>query len=288
MNALVDLTARHLDPRGVVPGGGADNAAIVDAVVAGRPGEGELGIASYLDALAATISADGTGERRMEVQLNPAMKRSVVIAAELTDQIAEAGWPTGTVLASQEELLERFGVSRVVLREAVRLLEHHHVARMRPGPGGGLVVGAPGERATVEVMALYLQYQKVSSSELIAVRAPVELGIMADVGKRLDAPATVAAIRATLATEPADRDGARDFHDVLAAESGNRALAFFYRILGELWWRRAGVVGPDVATATARAHADHLHIGAALFAGDPILAAYRMRAHLDQLRGRWH
>ena len=49
----------------------------------------------------------------------------------------------GDLVGTEPELIEREGVSRALLREAVRLLEHHHIARMRRGPGGGLFVMAP-------------------------------------------------------------------------------------------------------------------------------------------------
>ena len=63
-----------------------------------------------------------------------------VVADRILGDIAEEGWPEGEVVGSEAELLERYGVSRAVFREAVRLLEHLQVARMRRGPGGGLVV----------------------------------------------------------------------------------------------------------------------------------------------------
>ena len=52
--------------------------------------------------------------------------------------------------------MERYDVSRAVLREAVRVLEHHQVARMRRGPGGGLFVAEPGVEAVTEAVALQI------------------------------------------------------------------------------------------------------------------------------------
>src|SRR6202043_3013780 len=68
---------------------------------------------------------------------------AAAVATRIRHDIIAAGWPVGSVLASEPELLERYGVSRPVLREAGRILESQRVARMRRGPRGGLVVLEP-------------------------------------------------------------------------------------------------------------------------------------------------
>src|SRR3546814_20446629 len=66
--------------------------------------------------------------------------------------------------------MERYGVSRAVLREAVRVLEHHQVAKMRRGPGGGLFVSEPGVAATTEAVALHLHRLAIPTAQLFEVR----------------------------------------------------------------------------------------------------------------------
>jgi len=56
------------------------------------------------------------------------------IARDIEADIARCGWPIGQSLGSEQALQHRFRVSRSVLLEAVRLVEHHQVARMRRGP----------------------------------------------------------------------------------------------------------------------------------------------------------
>jgi DNA-binding FadR family transcriptional regulator len=55
-------------------------------------------------------------------------------------------------------------VSRAVLREALRLVQHHQVARMRRGPGGGLFVTAPDAAPATRAMVIYLDYVGVSTT----------------------------------------------------------------------------------------------------------------------------
>ena len=70
-------------------------------------------------------------------------KRASTIARHIEADIIRRGWPIGESLGSERALQERYRVSRSVLREAVRLVEHHKVARMRRGPSGGLLVCEP-------------------------------------------------------------------------------------------------------------------------------------------------
>ena len=79
-------------------------------------------------------------------------------------------------------------MSRAVLREAVRLLEFHSVAQMRRGPGGGLVVAEPQAQASIDTIALYLQYRKPNREDLRCVRDAIEIDNVAKVVKRRAEP----------------------------------------------------------------------------------------------------
>src|SRR5687768_15782586 len=102
-----------------------------------------------------------------------APKLASVVARHIEDDVVARGWPVGTVLGSETELLERYGVSRAVLREAVRIVEHSGAARMRRGPGGGLVVSEPNRGAVVAAIGVWLSYIGVSMTEMFEVRRPL-------------------------------------------------------------------------------------------------------------------
>ena len=70
--------------------------------------------------------------------------------------------------------MERYGVSRAVLREAVRIVEYLGVARMRQGPGGGLVVAAPNATAVTSAALVYFAYDRVKLEEVLGARRIVE------------------------------------------------------------------------------------------------------------------
>ncbi|OBH31623.1 hypothetical protein A5692_16720 [Mycobacterium sp. E342] len=88
------------------------------------------------------------------------------LARAIEDGIVARGWPVGEVIGSEEQLLAHYGVGRNVLREAMRILETHGVARRRQGPGGGLVVVAPDAEGVVESARMFLNYRHTRLSHL--------------------------------------------------------------------------------------------------------------------------
>jgi len=85
-----------------------------------------------------------------------AKKAACAIARRIEEDLIARGWPVGTIYGSETELADRFGVSRMVLREAVRILESRGTARMRRGPNGGLLVLAPEMAAVLEAIHRYV------------------------------------------------------------------------------------------------------------------------------------
>src|SRR5690349_14513115 len=96
------------------------------------------------------------------------------VAVRIEHDVRRAGWPEGANLGSEVDLLARYGVSRAVLREAVRLTEYLGVARMRGGPGGGLIVTRPDQSAVVTAVMVYLTYRGVRLAEIMETRRQLE------------------------------------------------------------------------------------------------------------------
>jgi DNA-binding FadR family transcriptional regulator len=218
------------------------------------------------------------------------------VAQRLLGEITGGGWEVGSVIGSEGVLLDRFGVSRAVLREAVRLLEYHSVARMRRGPGGGLVVAEPAPSASIEAIALYLDYQGIEVEHLRAVREAVELACLNMVAARVGEPEVarrLQRLRDGVGTLDPGGDGTRPpnwdepfLHVELAELAGNPVLALFLRILITLWLRQEEPepVAPEPVEPRPEATGDdaHSHRGIidALLLGDGDLARHRMRRHL--------
>ncbi len=167
-------------------------------------------------------------------------------------------------------LLERYRVSRAVLREAVRLLEYHAVATTRRGPGGGLVVAEPQAQASIDTIALYLQYRQPRREDLTLIRDAIEIDNVAKVVRRRDAPEVRAFLdrHRSMIEEAGDdprKAGVEEFlfHTGLATLAGNAVLELFLRILVEVFRRLLGKHRPAdpepkrSRRRTTRSPADH-------------------------------
>jgi DNA-binding FadR family transcriptional regulator len=223
----------------------------------------------------------------------PHGKLAETLAATIGDEIAADGWRVGSVFGTETALLERYRVSRAVLREAVRLLEYHSIAHMRRGPGGGLIVTKPHAEASIDTIALYLQYRGPTREDLRCVRDAIEIDNVTRILKRRNE----SEVAAFLATRPGPHAGdvrkavaeeAR-FHLGLAQLAGNALLDLFLRIIIELFRRRWTSAAPTEPTWTdvVAVERAHLRILQAIEAGDDSLARYRIRRHLDAAASWW-
>jgi len=83
-------------------------------------------------------------------------KAACQIAAQIEEDLICKGWPTGMLYGSEAQLVARFQVCKVVVREGVRILESRGTARMRRGPNGGLIVLAPTVPVLLEAIHRYV------------------------------------------------------------------------------------------------------------------------------------
>ena len=234
--------------------------------------------------------------RRGSSREAPQGKLAEVLAAAIRDDIASSGWQVGEVFGSEVALLERYRVSRAVLREAVRLLEYHAVATTRRGPGGGLVVAEPQAQASIDTIALYLQYRQPRREDLTLIRDAIEIDNVAKVVRRRESPEVRDFLdRHRLLIEEAGDDprkaGVEEFlfHTGLATLAGNAVLELFLRILVELFrrhWASTEQPVPSHGDLVDVRHA-HLRIIEAIAQGDESLARHRTRRHLDAAASWW-
>jgi DNA-binding FadR family transcriptional regulator len=218
-------------------------------------------------------------------------KRAEDVARAILQDVVADDLSPGTLLGSQTELIERYGASRAVFREALRLLEHHQVATMRRGPGGGLFVTAPSVRGVSDVVAVYLARRDISTADLIELRIRVEL---AQVELAIDRAHHDVGAESELrgALEHEDKlslgefaDGGHDLHAVIAGLAGNRALELVSLVLIRLMrlHQVEEVSDEDRALAALAVSKAHGAIAGAITDGKVELARRRMRRHLEAL-----
>jgi DNA-binding FadR family transcriptional regulator len=317
IDVMMRLTARYASKSRTDSAGEAielvdqmhnDHSQIVAAVTAGESARAKTLSERHVQAVTAWLQehqrgddAPPRGARETRVNLEATRgKLAEVLAATIGDDIAASGWRIGSVFGTETELLNRYRVSRAVLREAVRLLEHHAVARMRRGPGGGLIVTKPEAQASIDTIALYLQYRQPSREDFRCVRDAIEIDsvtkVVAKVVERRGESEVAAFLNIHEAARRETPDDVRNaaveefrFHVGLAQLAGNALLDLFLRIIVELFRRHWSSTGQGLPTwsdvvAVERAH---LRILEAIEDGDDSLARYRIRRHLDAAASWW-
>lgn len=218
-------------------------------------------------------------------------KRAEQVAAQVFHDIATEGREVGELLGSEAELMTRYDVSRAVWREAVRVLEHHQIAKMRRGPGGGFFVAEPGVEAVTDAVALQVDRLGIEPKHLFEIRTVVEMEVLERVIRQ---PRRVTRDRLDAALE-LERTATRsdfmmighDLHYVLAELSGNRALALLAAVLLRLTRLHQAQPADDNAPFAPETTMNvHQLIVSAVVDGDEETARRRMRKHLDALT-RW-
>jgi len=98
------------------------------------------------------------------------MKASISLAAALRTKIVRGELALGEPLPNEDELMSRFGLSRGVVREALRILEAEGLVTIRRGLGGGARVRHPSLMDTAMAMGVYLQLGDIRVSDIWASR----------------------------------------------------------------------------------------------------------------------
>ncbi|WP_207770526.1 FadR/GntR family transcriptional regulator [Frankia canadensis] len=301
------------------------HAAIVEAIVAGDAALAERRMLRHLTAMRdwlLSTSQEPIARRPSLALAAPGGgKLAETVARRLMSEIIASGARVGEIFGSETELQARLDVSRAVFREAIRLLEYHSVARMRRGPYGGLVISEPDPSASIDAMAVYLDYRGVDAAQLRVVRDVAELGAIGLLVARGTDGSRGAALRAahqvTAATPPEQVAAlSHHFHLRIAELAGNQILALFLQIMLTVSARHAGApvppgedrwpadadapapgippavqptpeATPEAGTEAGTVHDVHGRILEAILAGDGPLAQYRMRRHLQALDAWW-
>lgn len=202
-------------------------------------------------------------------------------AEQIIADVIELGWPVGQVLGSESELLERYGVSRAVLREAIRLVEHQHVARMRRGTGGGLVIDEPDIDAVIGPAINYLLRVDATLDEVFDTRIVLEELVAEIVADRAN-EADIATIRQTLASEAAgDVVDYRLLHVQLAAATANPVLELFVELFSRVINFHFNDTDALPADFDLAVHQAHESLARAILNHNPGVARERMRRHLS-------
>lgn len=217
------------------------------------------------------------------------------VAEQIEERILSGDLPPGSRLPAERELVNRFGVGRSTVREALRVLQSAGLIRSRPGdPLGAEVLGVSPDnlsqalgrltRSSVATLGELVQFRMVLDAESNRLAARLhgadDLARMREQIARMESlsgggPASLHAFSEADAL----------FHRAIAEASGNSLLGLCARAVHEavvevIEKKIAGVT--DTTAWMERSIAHHREVLAAITAGDGPLAARLGRTALHE------
>jgi DNA-binding FadR family transcriptional regulator len=198
----------------------------------------------------------------------------------------------GDRLPSERELCERFGVSRVTVREALRVLEANGLITIKVGARGGAFITTPSSERVGEGIADLLTLSSITAAEVTEARRVFELGIMPLACERAEDEDVEALLEicdrsdAALAKDRYTMDLSAEFHIRVARATHNAAIemlvqSFHGPMLMSL--RRAQIAAPLMGHLGTE---EHRSIAEAIARRDVSAATEVMATHLARTAAR--
>ncbi|HUN34617.1 MAG TPA: FadR/GntR family transcriptional regulator [Trebonia sp.] len=219
-------------------------------------------------------------------------RMSEVIVDQIRDLMRDGQLRPGDRLPPERELCERFGVSRVTMREALRMLESASLVEIRVGARGGAFVTAPSSSRVGEGLADLLTLSVIGAADVTEVRMILEAGIVPLVCERATEEDLAALEKICERSEAALRAGeysmdmSLEFHTAVAQATHNPALVMLVEsfrgpILMSL--QQAKDAAPEMGTLGTKEHEEFIE---AVRRRDADEASRIMREHLARTAQR--
>ena len=212
----------------------------------------------------------------------------------LTERIRSGQLKTGDRLPTEQELIEEFGVSRTVVREAISSLRAAGLVASQQGVGAFVLQADTTQAFRIEGTSLNLIKDVIAVLEL---RIALESDAAALAAQRRSEAHLVAMREAldrmTSAIEAAEDAVSPDFdfHRTIAEATGNSHFTHLFSYLGSLLIPRARVqtsryFQADRSEYLRRVNHEHEDIYQAILRQDSEMARSAMRLHLSNSRER--
>jgi DNA-binding FadR family transcriptional regulator len=176
-------------------------------------------------------SSIGTGVDEPERRV---VKTSETVALNIVHDIVARGLKSGDKLPLEVAMLQKYRVSRASLREALRLLEVQGLISIRPGPGGGPVVGTVDARYLARTASLYFHLGGMRYADIFATQELLEPMCAQMAARHPDRAERMAPFTdpAGFAREgPAYHAATVDFHSTVYDLAGNAVLGLLTKAI---------------------------------------------------------
>lgn len=212
------------------------------------------------------------------------------IVAEVRQALFDKQIRPGDFLGGEKDLAARFGVSRIVARDALRTLEALGIVEIRVGAGGGARVTSGNPRLFAEALAVQLDLAGVGVQEIMDAQRAVE-SVAAELAAEHATADDLAALRRWLADGAAtirDHDAftrsCQSFHLAVAEASHNRVLVVQLVSLQHVAWPlRNRTLTQTVADHIQKVHCELVDL---IEARDAAAARRLMDDHVKMIRAR--
>jgi DNA-binding FadR family transcriptional regulator len=213
---------------------------------------------------------------------------ATVVVEELAHQIISGAFPTGDILPTEPVLCERFGFSRTVIREGVKLLEERGLVRVEQGRGTTVQPRSSWNLLDPLVIRIALEYDEDMSllESLVSVRTILEREMARAAAARLTADDLAELARNIEAMETSYDDYERfrgfdqSFHAVVMQASRNEVGLTIVRTIHRHGGVRPPLAGGSSRESLERTVRDHRAVYDALAAGEGNLAAALIASHI--------
>ncbi len=166
------------------------------------------------------------------------------IIADVRDALFAKKLKPGDVLGTENEFASRYGVSRIVARDALRTLQALGIAEIKMGKGGGARVARGNPRLFAEALAVQLDLTGVGAAEIMDAQRAIEC-LAAELAAEHATDADIARLRALCDEAEAALDDVQrttelgaEFHLAVAEASHNRVLVVQLISLQHVSWPR--------------------------------------------------
>jgi GntR family transcriptional repressor for pyruvate dehydrogenase complex len=164
-------------------------------------------------------------------------RAAIRIARNIVQDIQDRELRPGAPLDAEHVMVQKLGVARATVREALRFLELQGALRIKAGPGGGPVVNVPDTGHLASALSLQLQFANASFQSVIDARMsiyPVLAGEAAQKATHQHIQAihqSIARMRSAVNDSDLLAHEARQFHNLVADASGNMVLGYLVKAL---------------------------------------------------------
>ncbi len=161
------------------------------------------------------------------------------VTEQLKESIFGGEYSEGERLPSEHELMGIFGVSRIVVREAVRNLEKAGLVEIKRGPAGGAFLCPMKHSVLSELVRDTLKLGRISVSEIMEVRLHIE-PIVAGLAAERRTQEDLEMLQKAISNMPNAKNGNKyvawnvDFHRSVAKASHNAMYELLVNILMDM------------------------------------------------------